>query len=263
MKSIKYIVVAIFILFLPFFTLAWGTLGHQVIGQIAESYLTPKARIAVRKILGTETLAIASTWADFVKSDPSFKYLNNWHYINFKEGLSESDMKAYLATDTATGAYTKVNFLVAQLNNKLLDKDKKKLYLRLLIHIVGDIHQPLHTGREVDLGGNSIKVEWYDKPANLHSVWDEKMIDRQRMGYLDYSKVINHTTSKQVIQWQHEPISHWLFQSYQLANQLYKEIKKPDEKLSFNYNKKHIEAANQQLLKGGVRLAGLLNQIFS
>lgn len=242
--------------------MAWGTLGHRIIGQIAESYLTPKASLAVKKILGTETLAKASTWADFVKSDSSFSYLNSWHYMNFKAGLSESDMKEYLATDTATGAYTKVNFLLAQLKNKQLDKEKKKLYLRLLIHIVGDIHQPLHTGGEDDFGGNRINVQWFNKPANLHTVWDEKMIDRQNMDYIEYSKSINHTTAQQLLKWQHEPISNWLFQSYQLANQLYKEIKQPNEKLSYDYNKSHIEAANLQLLKGGVRLAGLLNQIF-
>ncbi len=262
MKKIKYLIFASTILIIPQISMAWGTLGHRIIGQIAESYLTPKASLAVKKILGTETLAKASTWADFVKSDSSFSYLNSWHYMNFKAGLSESDMKEYLATDTATGAYTKVNFLLAQLKNKQLDKEKKKLYLRLLIHIVGDIHQPLHTGGEDDFGGNRINVQWFNKPANLHTVWDEKMIDRQNMDYIEYSKSINHTTAQQLLKWQHEPISNWLFQSYQLANQLYKEIKQPNEKLSYDYNKSHIEAANLQLLKGGVRLAGLLNQIF-
>lgn len=262
MQKTRSIIVAIVILILPQISMAWGTLGHRVIGQIAENYLTPKANLAIKKILGTETLAIASTWADFVKSDSSFIYLNNWHYMNFKEGLSESDMKEYLNTDTATGAYTKVNFLVAQLKNKQLDKEKKRLYLRLLIHIVGDIHQPLHTGREEDLGGNRINVQWFNKPANLHTVWDEKLIDRQKMDYIEYTNAINHTTQQQLNQWQHEPISHWLFQSYQLATQLYKEIKQPNEKLSYDYHKSHIQSANLQLLKGGVRLAGLLNQIF-
>ena len=262
MKKFKIYIVFIVIFCLPQFSIAWGTLGHKVVGQIAESYLTPKANTAIKDILGDETLAKASIWADFVKSDPSFNYLNNWHYINFKEGLSEKDMKAYLETDTATGAYTKVNFLVKQLKNKHLEKEKKKLYLRLLIHIVGDIHQPLHTGREVDLGGSKIKVLWFDKPASLHSVWDEKMIDHQEMDFIEYSKSINYTTKQQVIQWQKDPISHWLFQSYQLAEQLYHEIKVPNEKLSSSYNKQHIQAANEQLLKGGVRLAGLLNQIF-
>ena len=262
MKKVKIFLILIIIFFLPRFSMAWGTLGHQVVGQIAESYLSSKTNAEIKNILGKESLATASTWADFVKSDPSFKYLNNWHYINFKDGLSENDMKAYLASDTATGAYTKVNFLVTQLRNKRLDKEKKKLYLRLLIHIVGDIHQPLHTGREEDFGGDKIKVLWFDKPASLHSVWDEKMIDHQKMGYVEYAKAINHTTKQQVAQWQKEPISHWLFQSYQLAEQIYQEIKKPNEMLSSKYDRNHIQAANEQLLKGGVRLAGLLNQIF-
>ena len=135
------------------------------------------------------------------------------------------------------------------------------MYLRLLIHIVGDIHQPLHVGRPDDLGGNKIKVFWFDVSHNLHSVWDDQLITYQRLSYTEYANAINYVTEAQRKEWQAEPLSTWLWQSYQLAEKIYADIK-PDQKLSYRYNYDYIASLNDRLLKGGVHLAGLLNDIF-
>jgi hypothetical protein len=241
----------------------WGITGHRVVAEIAETYLTKKARNAIREILGDESMAMASNWADFIKSDSSYNYLSSWHYINLPGGLDQGAFNSKLQSDTATDAYTKLNFLINELkNNKQLAAEKKLLYLRLLIHIAGDIHQPLHVGRFEDLGGNKIKVNWFNEPTNLHSVWDEKLVDMQKLSYTEFTNAINHTTRKQRKEWQQQPISEWLFESYTIAQQLYGEITQPDQKLSYRYNFDHFQTLNEQLLKGGVRLAGLLNDIF-
>lgn len=241
--------------------MAWGMLGHRIVGQIADSYLTRQAKKEIFKILGTESIAMTSTWPDFIRSDPDYSYLNPWHYINLKPGLDETVLKTYLATDTVTDAYTKINWLTGQLKNKGLEQDKKVLYLRLLIHIVGDIHQPLHTGRFDDLGGNKIKVLWLNNPFNLHQVWDDRLIEFQQLSYTEYTNAINHTTKAERKEWQAEPVSEWIWQSYQLVEKIYADVK-PDDKLGNLYNFKNIGVVNQQLLKGGVHLAGLLNEIF-
>ena len=246
---------------LPFCSMAWGVLGHRIVGQIADNYLSKNTKREIFKILGNESVAIASNWPDFIKSDPSYKYLDIWHYINLKAGLSETDLKNYLATDTVTDAYTKINWLTAQLKNKELEQDKKVLYLRLLIHIVGDIHQPLHIGRLEDRGGNGIKVNWFKDPSNLHSVWDSKLIDFQQLSYTEYATSINYTTKALRKEWQAESVDEWIWQSYQEAEKIYADTK-PDVNLSYDYNFKFISVVNQQLLKGGVHLAGLLNDIF-
>ena len=240
----------------------WGQTGHRVVGQIADSYLSKKARNTIREILGTESIAISSNLADFIKSDSTYNYLSPWHYINFKQGLSQSEFYSILQNDTATDAYTKLNFLIAELKNKQLTTDKKQMYLRLLIHIAGDIHQPLHAGRFEDLGGNRVRVQWFGESTNLHSVWDEKLIESQRLSYTEYAEAINHSTKKQIKQWQEQPINEWFFESYQLAGKIYRGITQPDQKLSFRYGFDNIEMLNAQLLKGGIRLAGLLNSIF-
>ncbi|HSV11117.1 MAG TPA: S1/P1 nuclease [Hanamia sp.] len=256
----KFIFISLFF-YLPFQSMAWGMSGHRIVGEIADSYLTAKARLAVQQILGTESIAMASNWPDFIKSDPAYNYLSPWHYINVPDSLNYAEFQSFLKKDTATDAYTKLNFIIKELKNKSLPKDKKLFYLRLLIHIAGDVHQPLHVSGRAQ-GGNQIKVLWFGQHTNLHSVWDEKLIDYQQLSYTEYTKAINHTTAAQRKKWQQEPISKWLYDSYTISEKLFPEITEPDQKLSYRYNFDHIATLNEQLLKGGVRLAGLLNQIF-
>lgn len=261
-KFFKKLALVLAIIYLPLQSMAWGTQGHRIAGQIADSYLSPKARKAIEAILGNESIAMASNWADFIKSDPAYNYLYNWHFIDLDKAYTYPELQAYLNQDTAVDAYTKLQFLIGELKKKDLDKDKKLLYLRMLIHIVEDVHQPLHTGHTDDKGGNDIKVTWFNNNTNLHSVWDSQLIDFQQLSYTEYTKAINHTTAAQRAEWQKAPISEWLFESNQLAEKLYSETKNGDTLNGYKYNFSHIDILNQQLLKAGVRLAGVLNAIF-
>jgi S1/P1 Nuclease len=262
MQYIKKFSLILFFSCLSYQSMAWGMLGHRIVGEIADSYLSKKTKKEIYAILGTESIAMSSNWADFIKSDPAYNYLYNWHFINFNSGLTEQQFQSYLDTDTATDAYTKINFMVAELKKKDLPQDKKALYLRMLIHIVGDIHQPLHVGRLEDLGGNKIRVLWFKDTSNLHQVWDDRLINFQQLSYTEYAAAINHTTKMQLTQLQSESLGSWLFQSYQLAQKIYGDIKTPDQRLDYKYNFNYLEILNSQLLKGGVHLAALLNDIF-
>jgi hypothetical protein len=242
-------------------TFAWGPTGHRVVGEIADSHLSRKAKKNIRAILGNESIAISSNWADFIKSDTSFKYLDSWHYINIKAGLNATEFADYLKNDTGVDAYTKLNFLIGELKNKQNTLEKKQFYLRLLIHIAGDIHQPMHVSRAEDLGGNRIRLSWFNDQTNLHALWDDRIIEFQKLSYTEYAANLNHVTKQQRAEWQNQPMNEWFFESYQLANAVYAGVK-PEQKLSYRYNFDNIENLNQQLLKGGVRLAGLLNEIF-
>ena len=260
-KIKRLLIIGIFI-YVPFQSFAWGLLGHRIVGQIADDYLTGKARKEIYKILGTESIAMSSNWADFIKSDPSYGYLSNWHYINIKGGLTREQVMTFLDNDTATDAYTKVNFMMSELRRKDLPTENKLLFLRMLIHIAGDLHQPLHTGREEDLGGNKIKVLWFNIPYNLHHVWDEELIHFQQLSYTEYAAAINHPKKAETKEWLKEPVSNWIYQSYQLAENVYSDIKQPDQKLDYKYNFAYLASLNLQLLRGGIHLAGLLNDIF-
>lgn len=241
--------------------MAWGVLGHRVVGGIAGYYLTAKTKSEIRKLLGNETIALAATWADFIKSDSTFNYLGPWHYINLPGGLTDEQLNEYLRKDTAADLYTRMKFLIKELKSRKLSKEKEIFYLKLLIHFVGDAHQPMHTGRPEDKGGNNIKVFWFNTPSNLHRVWDEQLVEFQQLSYTEHIDAINFTTKEQRRQWQSVPLSGWIRESYHIAKNLYAEIK-PDDKLGYAYNYHHVKTMNQQLLKAGVRLAGLLNEIY-
>jgi hypothetical protein len=257
----KKIILFVAVCYIPLQSMAWGTNGHRICGQIADSYLSPKARKAIEAILGNESIAITSNWADFIKSDPNYKYLYNWHFVDFDKPYTYPDMMAFLKQDTAVDAYTKMNFLIGELKKPGITKTNKLLYLRMLIHIVEDVHQPMHTAHADDKGGNDFKVQWFGKDSNLHSVWDSQLIDYQQLSYTEYAAMINHTTATERATLQKDPISRWLFESNQLAEKLYTDIK-PGDNLGYKYNFDHIATLNQQMVKAGVRLAGLLNQIF-
>jgi hypothetical protein len=246
----------------PYLALAWGVLGHRIVGEIADSYLTAKAKAEIKKILGNESIAMSSNWGDFIKSDTTFRYLSPWHYINLDKGMTEEQVYEYLEKDTVTDVYTKTNFLISELKKKNLAMDKKRFYVRLLVHFIGDIHQPMHTARRKDLGGNLVKVSWFNTPTNLHAVWDESLVNFQQLSYTEYARAINFSTPAQRKAWQKKPISNWIAESYGLAENIYTDIKEDNQKLGYDYNFKHIATVNKRLLQGGVRLAGILNKLF-
>ena len=258
----KKILLAFFLLYLPVQSMAWGLLGHRVVGQLAESYLNKQTSREIKLILGNENLAMASNWADFIKSEPSYNYISNWHYINLPTGLNEEQLDSALKRDTITDIYTKILFLTAELKKKNLEQEKKVMYLRLLIHFVGDIHQPMHTGRFEDLGGNKIQLTWFGQNTNLHRVWDSDLIDSQQLSYTEYSRSINFIDKNQLHSMQSQDVAQWVKDSYRISEKLYAKVGNGD-KLGFRYIYDNIDIANQQLLRGGIHLAALLNSIFS
>ncbi len=236
-------------------------MGHRIVGEIADSYLSADAKKGIKDLLGNESVAMASNWMDFIKSDSTYRYLGNWHYLNIKSGLTQNEFESWVQKDTSTNAYTKIMFVTQELKNKVAPRETRAMYLRILIHLVGDIHQPMHVGRLEDQGGNRIRLTWFNDNVNLHQVWDDRLVTHQQLSYTEYTRAINFTTKEQRKAWQSEPLHFWFWESYVHAEKIYADIK-PDDKLGWNYSFKYLDVVNQQLLKGGVHLAGLLNEIF-
>lgn len=247
----------------PLLAGAWGVLGHRIVGEVADHYINAKTRKAIQQLLGNESIAMAANWADFIKSDTSYNYLSNWHYVNLKADLSKTEVFSFLDQQTGPNIYSKINEMVKVLKEKKSTFAQKKLALRMLIHLVGDLHQPMHTARFEDLGGNRILLTWFGEKSNLHRVWDESLIDFQQLSYTEYTKAINHPTVAQFTTWQKSSLKECVYESYTICNKIYATGIKNDDKLSYRYNFDWIETVNQQLLKGGVRLAKILNDIYT
>ena len=236
--------------------------GHRITGQIAYNHLNGKTKRQVKEILGRESLAIATNWADFIKSDSSFDYLGSWHYINVKTGVDSVSFQQFISGHDIPNIYAKINWLTSQLKRKDLARDSSAFYLRLLIHFVGDIHQPMHVGRPEDLGGNRVQLLWFNNPTNLHRLWDEQLIEYQKLSYTEYAAELDKLNKREIRELQRQPLSQWVWNSYQIAEDIYRNVT-PNQKLGYDYNFKYVSVLNQQLLTGGIHLAGLLNEIFS
>lgn len=248
------------LLFAPITAFCWGVTGHRVVAEIAQRHLSKKAKKELKKLIGLENLAMWANWPDFIKSDTTgtWAMASKWHYVNMPGDLSKEDFISGLQKLPGENLYTQIKAMAAQLKDRSLTDEKRQIALRFLIHFVGDLHQPLHVGREADQGGNKISVTWFDKPTNLHSVWDNSLVEMQQYSYTEYAGVLDIASDEQVAAWQNSSLEDWFYDSYVLANKVYASVP-ADGKLGYKYNYFFQKDLDLQLLKGGVRLAKMLN----
>ena len=116
-RIVKIVALSVILFYLPVQSFAWGVLGHRITGQVADSYLSAKARKAIKKILGNESLAMAANYADFIKSDSTYKYIDNWHYVNIDSGLTAQQIQLKLQNDTNTNIYNRIIFFMCTFLN--------------------------------------------------------------------------------------------------------------------------------------------------
>lgn len=247
---------------LPFTGFAWGVVGHRAIGKIAATHLSPTAQRAVQQLLGHETLALVSTYPDEIRSYPEFTYTSPWHYVNTAVGLTQAQYEDQLKSTTEPTAYNSLLKHLQTLKDPAATKEQKVFALKFVVHIVGDVHQPMHTGTSESRGGNKILVKFRGKDTNLHGLWDSGLIDYTGLTYLELAQTVDHATKAQIRQWQQDEPATWLFESYQFGQPLAAEATaQPD--LDYRYYPTHAVLLEQRLLQAGIRLAGVLNEVFS
>jgi hypothetical protein len=127
--------------------------------------------------------------------------------------------------------------------------------------MVGDIHQPLHVGLSDDRGGNKVKVEWFGEKTNLHRLWDTDLINHLKLSYRELGDQIDrNVTPNQVANWQSTSVRDWAEESQNLRAACYDFGDK--KRLGYSYSFRHTKTIQLRLEQAGVRLAGLLNQIY-
>lgn len=253
----KKIVVVILALLFTNESFGWGLTGHRVVGLIAERHLNKKARKQIEEILKNESIAEVSNYMDFIKSDATFRKMSPWHYATIPNGKKYEEV----GTPEEGDIIQTIQRLIDELKAKEFSDMDEAFALKCLIHLVGDIHQPLHVGNGEDKGGNDVSLQYFGTKTNLHSVWDQKMIDGQQYSYVEYANWIDHVTKVQEELWSSTSVMDWAYESMQLRNQCYETIPS-NYKLSYQYVYDNIELVNQRLLQAGIRLASLLNEIY-
>jgi hypothetical protein len=254
--------------------LAWGKTGHRVIAAIADTQLSGLARAHVEQILGPgESLDEAANWPDEMRSAPGEFWQKTsvpWHYMDFN-GI------VYDRAPPEGDAFEALNHFTAVLKDPKASLADKQTALRFIVHLVGDLHQPLHVGRPGDGGGGKILVTFFGKPTNLHVVWDSGMPDNEQLSFTEFAaKLERHTSNQQLIDWWDINPRDWVSESAQVREQIYADLpraKKPAGKVrkgektlpdvGYSYVYKFQPIMERQLQRAGVRLAAYLNAIFA
>jgi hypothetical protein len=238
-------------------TFAFGPIGHRTVATVAESYLTDSAKKQILELLDGENIITVSTFADDIKSDKKYDYTHVWHYVNIEEGKSYAESEKNPKGDLIWA----FNKSVEVLKDPKSSKEDKAFYLKMLVHLVGDLHQPLHCGRGEDMGGNTIKVKWFRRKTNLHRVWDSDMINSNKYSFSELAASMKRPPYIDKSKVESGNIITWFQESNNLSKVVYASAN-PEENLMYGYNYKYFPIVKERLNYAGIRLAKVLNDIF-
>ncbi len=238
---------------------SWGKTGHRIVGEIAQRNLDPKSIKALRELAGHDDLFRLSTWPDEIRSDPKMGYTSPWHYVSIANGKTYWDQKRSKDGDLIEALYRFEDVL----RDPKATKDNKLDALRFLVHMTGDLHQPLHVGLAEDRGGNTVRVKWFKTESNLHTVWDDELIDFEKLSFTEYANYLNQFSKEDKKDWEKGSFIDWAKESQDLRPKVYDLPAGESVNLSYEYSYKVKPIVELRLKQAGLRLAYVLNKIFS
>lgn len=248
---------------------AWGPIGHRVSADLAERNISGHARAHVELILEGETLREGSTQPDEQRPnpDPFWQESAPWHYVTLPPGLTIEDLQHPPGGD----AVTALEGFVATLRDPAAARADKARALRFVVHLVSDLHLPLHVGNGLDRGGNDFRVIWFGEPQTLHWVWDEGLINRKQLSSAEYAERLSARTQPvEVLAWWDARPETWLAESAALRERTYPvtgrdagegTVQSPVA-LSYEYEYEWTPAMELRLRQSGYRLAAYLDWVF-
>jgi hypothetical protein len=251
----KKLIIVQLILFVSVSSFGWGPTGHRATGLVAEKYLTKKARKELQRILGGQSLAMASTWMDEIRSDTAWNFTADWHWVTIQESQSYDNSEKNPNGDIIQS----IEKIIGALKSKKLSAKEEVEQLKMLIHLIGDIHQPLHVGGGNDRGGNDVKVSWFRTDSNLHRVWDTDMIDDTRLSFTELAESLEKPDATRLTALQKTNVRDWATESMSYRKDVYNI---GEGKLGYLYSYNNFHIVRLRLLQAGVRLAGVLNEIY-
>jgi hypothetical protein len=249
----KFLPFIICILLVSFKAKAWGPEGHAIIAKIAMQFLKPDVRQNVLNALDGMSLETAANWMDIMKSNADYEFMRSWHYIDFPK---EQPYQPSNDETIISKLYQTFNELK---HRKTLCEEQAKFDLLVLLHLMGDLHMPLHTAYDRDLGGNRQIVQLDTmKTHNLHLFWDEDIIRLQKIKIEDCLQQLK-ALPKSTVDTSTVDFVRWMQDSRSLLDQVYDY---PEYHLYEQYLTKSTTVVKQQLLVAGLRLAYTLNKVF-
>lgn len=263
----RYLLTAITAITVALTSFGWGQKGHDVTGAIAQAHLTAKADSMVRDLLDGHSMIYYTNWLDNASYTPELRYTKTWHYKNVNKGVRYEEMSPNTAGDAVTAIKSRVEILI----NPEASRQDKLLAMKILIHGVGDLHQPMHMGHATDLGGNRIKVKFFNRDTKLHTVWDTDLVEAaHKWSYTEWREQLDILTPQQIdsvvytssVPSGYHPriVDDWAKETVAIADTVYDAMPE-GTKLMYNEIAWSAPIIEQQLVRAGLRLAYLLNYI--
>lgn len=245
-------------LFCPLTVFGWGQKGHDVVASIASRHLTSKAAAAVDSIFDGKDMVYWANWLDNASHTPAYEYSRTWHYINIDANETFDKAQKQPKGDVITA----LNEQITLLCDSTTSPSDSKLALKMVVHLMGDLHQPMHAGRRSDLGGNRHKVKFFDNETNLHSVWDSRVPETgHKWSFTEWTDQIDRASESFANELLQGSLRDWTRESHEIAKEIYQST--PEETVvGYDYVARWTPTVEQQLLKGGLRLAHVLNYAF-
>ncbi|KAG7616825.1 Endonuclease 3 [Arabidopsis thaliana] len=264
--------------------LCWGDAGHYAVCKIAQSYFEEDTVVSVKKLLPESAngeLAAVCSWPDEIKKLPQWRWTSALHFADTPDYKCNYEYSRDCPKDwCVTGAifnYTNQLMSTSENSQSIVHYNLTEA-LMFLSHYMGDIHQPLHEGFIGDLGGNKIKVHWYNQETNLHRVWDDMIIESALETYYNSSlpRMIHELQAKLKNGWSND-VPSWescqlnqtacpnpyASESIDLACKYAYRNATAGTTLGDYYFVSRLPVVEKRLAQGGIRLAGTLNRIFS
>ena len=246
------------ILFTHLELMAWGQKGHDVVSEIATRHLKCKVHKNIRKTLSGYSILYWSNWLDNASHTDAYAYTKTWHYKNIDAGETFENALLEPKGDIV-GA---IKMQIETLSDKTILQDQRATALKMLVHLMGDLHQPMHMGRRADRGGNQFAVTYFNRKANLHGIWDSAILeDGHKWSHTEWADEIDVADKSFSTLTCQGTIDDWARETHAIAERIYAETSQ-QENLSYDYVAKWTPIIEKQLLKGGLRLAFILNKLF-
>lgn len=255
---------------------AWSAQGHRITGHVANAHLTEVTRAQLRELVGTDDLARVATWMDDERDSLSQRIPDSprWHYENRSVCVRTSKQNACPRGACVT---RQIQEHIDILRNPRSNREQRAHAVRILAHLVGDLHQPLHLADNDDRGGNEtfVRVPNEREPLRLHEVWDTTLIklNMQKRGAHAYAQLLMRTHAANIESWRDGSLETWANETHDIGRKMaYAQLpgfacggaprRRAPRTLADEYLSEARTITERQLTRAGLRLARVLNSSF-
>jgi hypothetical protein len=249
------------VLLLPVAAQAWGPEGHRAAAAVTAERLCLAATREVERVLGEMSLAEASNWPDRIRGEARWAHTRDWHYINIAD---DAPFSALVEGEPGHGRLmSAIRENLAVLADAQADDRRRREALGFVLHLVGDLHQPLHVGRSEDRGGNTITVHFDGREISLHRLWDGGLLRSAGLRADDYARSLAPLVELGAAGWEAGTLEDWAEESRRLRPWVYDfDARRRVPQISKRYAETGRQLTSLRLAQAGVRTAWLLNALW-